>query len=290
MGPDGTEFPKSIDINPTSKCQLECEFCWGPDHNIPAPLNTIDWMNIIDFFAGRGTKGIVFTGGEPLMRPDIGKLLEFSKRRGLRVTLSTNTLLLPDMGNRVLPYVDEIGIPMDGASSETNNNMRKNTLGINSFWYQMRALEGVKANYPDIHVTIRTVMSKMNIYDMSEIGRLLTSYREGFDRWKIYQFAPYSYGRTNSPFYWISDALFKRTVTGLLTEFPDHNIAYQPASSGEGRYIFVGSTGDVYGVGSNYEYKIIGNFKKGNFLEAGREVTRQIPYAFDEGRNSVHAV
>lgn len=286
MGSHQKEFPLSIDINPTSRCQLSCDFCWGPNHTLHEPINTIGWKNIIDFFASNGVKGIVFTGGEPLMRPDIVELVRFSKKRGLRTTLSTNTILLPQLAHYILPYVDEIGIPMDGSSSEINNIMRKSHNTINSFEYQTKALSMVKANHPEIQVTVRTVMSKLNHYDMHGIGELLNDYKRAFDRWKIYQFAPFSYGELSQKYHWLSNELFENTITDLTKSFPDHNVVEQYASSGEGRYIFVGSRGDVYGVGPNFKYEKIGDFMNGSY----HEISENISSAFDEGRNAVHAI
>src|SRR2546421_7250557 len=91
---DSSLFPRSVDINPTALCNLHCSFCWGPDHTLPDSLTAEDWEQVIRFFAHHGTTAIVFTGGEPLIRKDIGRLLEFAKILGMRVTLSTNTLLL----------------------------------------------------------------------------------------------------------------------------------------------------------------------------------------------------
>lgn len=91
---EGKNFPRSIDINPTAKCNLDCSFCWGPEHTIEDGLSTAQWKGVIDLFSRRGTNAIVFTGGEPLIRPDIDKLVVYAKEQGMRTTLSTNTLLL----------------------------------------------------------------------------------------------------------------------------------------------------------------------------------------------------
>src|ERR1051326_8916799 len=117
-------FPSSIDINPTALCNLHCSFCWGPDHTLPDSLTTEDWEHVIRFFAHRGTTAIVFTGGEPLVRKDIGRLLAFAKFLGMHVTLSTNTLLLRKRAEQYLPFVDEIGIPLDGSNAVNNSRMR----------------------------------------------------------------------------------------------------------------------------------------------------------------------
>ena len=276
-------FPKSIDVNPTSKCQLQCPFCWGPNHEIPDGLSTQDWLNTIQFFAERGTDAIVFTWGEPLLRKDIVELLRFSKQMGMRVTLSTNTILLPSLAEKVLPMVDEVGIPMDGSTEQNNLLMREGK--INSFQYQIDALLKVKKSYPDINVTVRTAMSKVNIDDLTQIGELLTQFIGFFDRWKIYQFSPFSYGDVNKERYAISYQDYMAMCNNLMAKYPQHHVSSQSSSLGHGRYVFVGSQGDIYGVGDSENYLAIGNLLSTDpsNIEAG------LKKVFEAEKNSRHA-
>src|SRR2546425_11691187 len=110
-----TRFPGSIDINPTALCNLHCSFCWGPDHTLPDSLTAEDWEHVIRFFAHHGTTAVVFTGGEALIRKNIGRLFEFAKTLGMRVTLLTNTLLFRKKTDQCLPFLDEIRISLDGS-------------------------------------------------------------------------------------------------------------------------------------------------------------------------------
>lgn len=139
-------FPRSIDINPTAKCNLACEFCWGPDHNISDGLNTNQWKGAIQLFAQNGTDSIVFTGGEPLIRSDIGELIRFAKDQGMRITLSTNTILLKRKASQVLPFVDEVGVPLDGSTKENNSMMRVGNTG--AFQSSLEAMDFLSKEYP----------------------------------------------------------------------------------------------------------------------------------------------
>src|SRR2546421_10043014 len=142
---DSSLFPRSVDINPTALCNLHCSFCWGPNHTLPDSLTTEDWEQVIHFLASHGTTAIVFTGGEPLIRKDIHHLLAFAKRLGMRITLSTNTLLLRRRAAEILPFVDEIGIPLDGSSAVNNATMR---LGNpRAFTTALDALHFIRSHY-----------------------------------------------------------------------------------------------------------------------------------------------
>ena len=276
-------FPKTVDINPTSKCQLKCSFCWGPDHNIPDNLSTTDWFRVISFFADHGTDSIVFTGGEPLLRHDILQLVKHAKESGMRVTLSTNTLLLPKIGSDLLPLIDEIGIPMDASNKEANGLMRRGP--INGFDRQIDALLTVKKNYPAVGVTIRTVISKINIGDVLNIARLLSGYVDMYDRWKLYQFAPFSYGATNIDVHKLSYSKCLSLFNEIQTTYPHLKSSFQSSTTGQGRYIFVGSQGDIYGVNQNSDYSFVGNVLK----EKPGQILSVMQGVFESEKNYRHA-
>lgn len=280
---DREVFPKSIDVNPTSKCNLSCSMCWGPDHSTPDLLTTDDWMKTIKFFSEHGTDAIVFTGGEPLLRKDIPELLKYSKQLGMRVTLSTNTILLLPSQQRVFPYIDELGVPMDASTSEKNLQMREGK--TNSFTFQINTMQQAKTLNQKLDVTVRTVASKMNLDDLLNIGILLSQYSGFFDRWKIYQFSPFSYGELNATTHTISYTDFLTACNELRAKFPYNKIETQSAMFGEGRYVFVGSQGDVYGVGNKNNYLLIGNV----LSDTPDRLASGLTGVFEPSKNLVHA-
>lgn len=250
-------FPQTIDVNPTARCNLDCSFCWGPDHSIPDGLDTEDWKRTIDFFSSRGTHSVVFTGGEPLLRPDIGELIKHGKDRDMRVTLSTNTLLLARRADAVLPHIDEIGVPLDGSSMQNNVRMR---LGTKSHFQKVvQALRLVRDMNSNIETTIRTVVSAINKDDIQQIGTLLSSMPELFDRWKIYQFAPVSIGAQHEAEHTISHDHFNEVAQTVCDSFPQLNTQVYPSEQRSGRYVFVGPEGNIFGVDDSGNYTIAGN-------------------------------
>jgi Fe-coproporphyrin III synthase len=281
--PEHTRFPRSIDINPTARCNLHCSFCWGPEHTLPDSLTTEDWERVMLFFARYGTTAIVFTGGEPLIRKDIGRLIGFAKNLGMRVTLSTNTLLLRRRADQLLPFVDEIGIPLDGSSAVSNSRMR---LGNSrAFTSALDAMHLVRSQYGHIEITIRTVVSRVNKHDISSVGRLLYTQCDFLDRWKLYQFTPVSIGAIHRQEHEIDTTEFNTLVSTLELEYPHMHITSYSVDQRTGRYVFVGPEGSVFGVISDGTYGAFGNWKQ--LLDG--ELTPILEERVDLEKNSTHA-
>ena len=251
-------FPKTIDINPTAKCNLHCSFCWGPDHRLPDALSTQDWLNLISFFQERGTTAVVFTGGEPLLCRDLPVIMRFAKSLGLTTTLSTNGLLLARRMHEVLPWCDEIGLPIDGSTKELNSKMRLGT--TRAFSAALRALELVREWGSGIETTVRTVVSKVNSDDVMHIGSLLDERKGLIDRWKVYQFAPASIGSLNRADHDFDDDAFEKLGASLEKSFGHLSLCLYPSRKRHGRYVFVGPTGEIYGIGPNKDYVEVANF------------------------------
>jgi MoaA/NifB/PqqE/SkfB family radical SAM enzyme len=277
-------FPGSVDINPTARCNLHCSFCWGPDHTLPDSLTAEDWEKVIRFFAYHGTTAIVFTGGEPLVRKDTGRLLEFAKFLGMRVTLSTNTLLLRKRADQCLPFVDEIGIPLDGSNAVNNSSMR---LGNSrAFASALDAMHFVKSHYGHIEITIRTVVSRVNKHDISSIGALLDAQRDFLDRWKLYQFTPVSIGAIHRCEHEIDAQEFNMLTSTLEQRYPHMPIISYSVDQRPGRYVFVGPEGNVFGVAADgTHHEVFGNWKQ--LLDG--ELTSILEERVDVRKNTIHA-
>ena len=65
--------PLTVGWSLTNRCNHECKYCGIP--NVKSnELTTEQIFSIIDELSELGTKIIQFTGGEPLLRDDIGKI------------------------------------------------------------------------------------------------------------------------------------------------------------------------------------------------------------------------
>lgn len=183
--------PKTVDFNVNGACNLNCTWCWGPDHKAKEELSKEQWKDIALKLKKLGTEKITFTGGEPLMKEGLSDILRYAHDDvGLRTTLSTNAILLRRHAKTTLPYVDDIGLPLDGHNRDFNNIMRAGT--PKHFDRVLEAIRMVQTEYARIDITVRTVLSSKNAESVSLIGS--TMIEHGIDpqriRWKVYELTP----------------------------------------------------------------------------------------------------
>lgn len=182
--------PISFDLLVTTRCQLRCPSCFASPDQIPE-ISTDQWLNLIYLSYLMKTRSLIFTGGEPLLLDSLPDLLKYAKQLGLTTTLSTNAILLMQKRLDVLPFLDEIGIPLDGHDAATNSLMRMPN-GHLQFQIALEAMKFILARYPSIELTMRTVVTSLNIETVLRIPDTLEGH--GIDtqrlRWKLYQFNP----------------------------------------------------------------------------------------------------
>jgi len=84
----------------TQACDLacvHCRACASSDRN-PFELTTEEGFRLLETVRSFGDPLIVFTGGDPLKRPDLFPLLERSVSLGLRTTITPSATPLLDEG------------------------------------------------------------------------------------------------------------------------------------------------------------------------------------------------
>jgi MoaA/NifB/PqqE/SkfB family radical SAM enzyme len=80
-------------IIPIRRCNLSCAYCNEYD-KVSRPVPTGEMLHRIDLLAALGTEIITFSGGEPLLHPDLDELIRHIRSHGRIATLITNGYLL----------------------------------------------------------------------------------------------------------------------------------------------------------------------------------------------------
>ncbi len=106
----------------TNRCNLACVHCgvWGGEKQY-ADLSLEDFARNIPNMIRLGVKYVTLTGGEPLLRKDIGDILAVLKLSGFKVAMVTNGHYLERFADKLTPYpLDSISISIDGGASFHN--------------------------------------------------------------------------------------------------------------------------------------------------------------------------
>ncbi|MDO5483325.1 MAG: radical SAM protein, partial [Desulfovibrionaceae bacterium] len=92
---DGSPACKLIAWEVTRSCNLACKHCRAEAHPEPYPgeLSTAEAKALIDTFPAVGKPIIIFTGGDPMMRPDVYELVAYTHAKGLPCAFSPNGTL-----------------------------------------------------------------------------------------------------------------------------------------------------------------------------------------------------
>jgi len=85
--------PIAAHLIPIRRCNLSCTYCNEYDDR-SAPVGTSDVLRRIDQLVTLGTGVITLSGGEPLLHPELDRIIGHIRRRGAIATLITNGYLL----------------------------------------------------------------------------------------------------------------------------------------------------------------------------------------------------
>ena len=157
--------------NVTRACNLRCMHCYAKAQRQRGPdeLTHEEGIALLDDLADFGVPVVLFSGGEPLVRPDLVDLARHAVKRGMRAVISTNGTLiskekaeeLKDIG---LSYV---GVSLDGMK-EVNDRFRGKKGAFDE------ALEGIRnCKCVGLKVGLRFTINKMNAKEIPRIFELL---------------------------------------------------------------------------------------------------------------------
>ena len=83
--------PLQVVWDVTYGCNLKCKHCYASaGMPIQNELDTAESLDLIDELAEMDVPSLAFSGGEPLVRPDILELTKAAHDRGIYVSLATN--------------------------------------------------------------------------------------------------------------------------------------------------------------------------------------------------------
>ena len=109
----GQRTPVAVAWLITGRCNLNCCYCKWKDERQSDELDTAAVKRLIDQMKAAGVRLISFTGGEPLVRGDMGEIIRYVKSHGLVCKLNSNGMLVQQRLDDLRP-LDLLQISVDG--------------------------------------------------------------------------------------------------------------------------------------------------------------------------------
>jgi radical SAM protein with 4Fe4S-binding SPASM domain len=172
--------------NITRACNLKCVHCYNDSGTGRADdeLSTKEAKGVLDDLVQFGVPSVLFSGGEPLMRPDLLELIGYAVGRGLRTVISTNgTLITTDTAKQIKQQgVSYVGISLDGIGA-INDRFR----GVAGAFE--KAVAGIKnCQNAGVRIGLRLTLTQKNVQDLERLFEFFEA--ENIERACFYHFVP----------------------------------------------------------------------------------------------------
>jgi len=152
----------------TRRCNYRCRGCnvWM-DQN-PQELSADEVKRGLDILRDLGVLEIVFSGGNPLIRDDIGEILDYASRHFITTVYDNGSMAVEKID--ALRNVDFVAISLDTLDEEKNDYLK----GVKGAWRKaMNAIETLKRE--GIHVGVSPTISQMNLYEIIDFTKYFIS-------------------------------------------------------------------------------------------------------------------
>ena len=164
------DFPDKISaIVFAQGCNFNCGYCHNPDLlNSKKDIYSTDvFFEFLDKRKGK-LDGVVITGGEATLQPDLITFIKEIKARGFLVKLDTNGYR-PDVIEQALPFIDYIAMDIKAPLKKYNEITRIN-IDTQKIEKSIEIIMNSKVDY-EFRTTV--LKSQLNYSDFEEIGQLI---------------------------------------------------------------------------------------------------------------------
>ncbi|MDR1660469.1 MAG: heme b synthase [Desulfovibrio sp.] len=184
---DGSPACRLIAWEITRSCNLACRHCRAEAHEAPYPgeLTTTQARALIESFPEVGRPIIIFTGGDPMLRPDVYELVAYAHGKGLTCAFSPNGTLIDasNAGKIKSAGVDRCSISIDGPDAASHDAFR----GVpGAFDASVRGIGHLKD--AGLSFQINTTVTRDNLGRFRQIFNLCR--RLGAAAWHIFLLVP----------------------------------------------------------------------------------------------------
>lgn len=156
-------------------CNLRCEMCNHWRGHRESPLPAARFLETLDELATLGCTKVHFSGGEPLLRPQVPEMIERATALGIRVAMTTNgTLVTKDLAKRMVEGgLRSVNVSIDAPTRRIHERVR----GVPGSFKKTAKAVGYFRRYArkgKITVRVNTVVSRLNYSTLADLPDLVS--------------------------------------------------------------------------------------------------------------------
>ena len=223
---------------PTGRCNSRCVSCDWWQQTGAGDLTLDEIAQVAAALPALGTRMVVFSGGEPLLRPEVFDAAQLFRDRGLRLHLLTSGVLLERFADRVARQFSRVIVSLDAA----NRSLYEQIRGVDALAVVGRGVARLRSLAPGIPLSGRATLHRANF---RELPRLIEYARSlGLDRISFLpaDISSLGFGRATvadagSPLRALAldadevaefEAIIERTITVFAADFESGFVAEPP--------------------------------------------------------------
>jgi MoaA/NifB/PqqE/SkfB family radical SAM enzyme len=150
---------------PTSRCNSRCVTCDWWRHGGADDLTIEEIEHVAAALPALGTRIVAFSGGEPLLRPEVFQAAGAFRARGMRLQLLTSGVLLERFAPKVAMAFERVTISLDATTESLYEEVR----GIAALAAVERGVTSLRRLAPQVPVTGRATLHRANFRELPRL-------------------------------------------------------------------------------------------------------------------------
>jgi MoaA/NifB/PqqE/SkfB family radical SAM enzyme len=150
---------------PTSRCNSRCVSCDWWKSSGAGDLTLEEIQSVADALSDLGTRLVLFSGGEPLLRPEVFEAAAIFRALGLTLHLHTSGVLLERLAPEVARSFSRVIVSLDASTESLYHAVR----GVNALGVVEKGVARLRRIAPDIPVTARSTLHRLNFREVSRL-------------------------------------------------------------------------------------------------------------------------
>ncbi len=161
-----TDRPFTLIAELTYRCPLRCAYCSNPTEATGREIDVTTWLRVLEEAANLGVVAVHFTGGEPLLHPELEQLVARASSLGLYTSLITSGL--PSSHDR-LRRLSELGLDHAQVSIQSTHAERAiRVAGVDAIDRKREVCRSIVAL--GLPLTVNVVLHRYNIDELDSLA------------------------------------------------------------------------------------------------------------------------
>lgn len=149
-------------VCPTSRCNSRCVSCDWWRHSGADDLSLDDFAALSAELPALGTRVVAFSGGEPLLRPEVFEIAALFRARALSLQLMTSGVLLERAADRVAEHFARVYVSLDATTADLYEAIR----GVDALAIVGRGIARLRRLAPSVPVMLRATLYRANFREL----------------------------------------------------------------------------------------------------------------------------